>query len=76
MCWNWFSLEVVTLPCQNLACNSPICRKRKTMIKLTKFCTLHYMFVKVAPLVHTENWNQLFAFITIGHQALPRLLSQ
>ena len=54
MYWNWFSLEVVTLPCQNLACSGPICTKQKTLFKLAKSMKVHYLFVKVAPLVHLE----------------------
>ena len=45
-------LNLVTLPCQNLACIDPICTKRKTMFKLTKSVKEHYDFEKVAPLVH------------------------
>ncbi len=61
--------NLVTLPCQNLACIGLICTKRKTMFKLTKSVKVHYKFEKVVPLVYVAKWNYLFPFIRIGHHA-------
>ena len=38
------SLNAATLSCQNAACSDPICTKRKTVFKLTKFVKSTYQF--------------------------------
>ncbi len=59
-------LNLITLPCQNLAFIGPICTKRKAMFKLTKSVKVHYKFENVALLVHIAKWNYLFPLIRIG----------
>ncbi len=56
MCWKSFSLDLVTLPCQNLACSGPICTKRKTLFQVAK------IYENTLSITHL-NWIWLWADI-------------